>query len=135
MRFAVGALSAAVLAVIAGCGGGDNSAKNAGRDSPDQAQVVLTVLNYGRTASAAEVCPLLSKAFVDRITNGDASKCATAGGRILCPCTSERLAISTVSVNGDKAKAVATRPGGKTVTLTLVHEGGAWKIDSLDRQV
>jgi hypothetical protein len=125
------------MAVTAmGCGSSSDkgSIGKAGRDSPSTAGVVLTVLNYGRTASAKEVCPLLSKAFVNRITGGKPTKCATAGARILCPCTSEALGVSRVSLNGNKATAVATRPNGKTVTLTLVQEGPEWKIDSLDRQ-
>jgi hypothetical protein len=135
MRVGVGALVAVMVATAAGCGGdNNNSIGNNAKKSPGAAGVVLTVLNYGRTASAKEVCPFLSKGFVDRITNGHPSKCATTGDRVLCPCISETLSVSSVSVNGDKATAVASRPNGKTVKLALVKEGSDWKIDSLERQ-
>ena len=131
MRFVVGALLVAVLATASGCGGGSDSPK--GRTGPNTQGVLLTVLSYGRAASAKEACPLLSEAFAKRAGGGDAAKCATAGASAVCPCTSESLAANSITVEGDTATATATRQDGTTLKLTLVRQGADWKIDSIQR--
>jgi hypothetical protein len=132
MRFVVGALVVAVLAAASGCGGG-GSDKTAGRTGPNTQGVLLTVLSYGRAASAKEVCPLLSQDFRKRAGGGDPAKCATAGQRTLCPCVSQSLAANSISVVGDKATAKVTRSDATTLDITLVRQGPDWKIDDIKR--
>jgi hypothetical protein len=131
---ACGVVTFAVLAA-SGCGGGNgnNAEKKAARSGPDTANVVLTVLNFGRAASAKEACPLLSKGYVDRLTNGMPSKCATAAASKVCPCQSVSLATNSVTLNGDKADVIAMDPNGKTLNLKLVRQGAHWKIDAITR--
>jgi hypothetical protein len=132
MRFAVGALVVVVLAVGSGCGG--SSAKTAGTSAgPNTQGVLLTVLSYGRAASAKEVCPLLSQNFRKRTGGGDPAKCATLGRRTLCPCVSQSLATNSISVLADKATAKVTRANGTTAVITLVRQGADWKIDGIKR--
>jgi hypothetical protein len=123
------------LAVGAGCGsddGGESGAGNTTRSSPNTEGALLTVLNYGRAAQASEVCPLLSADYAKEIGGGDAKRCGTAGEDILCPCVPARLNTSSLSVNGDTATAVVSRPTGGDLTITLVLENNVWKIDKLD---
>jgi hypothetical protein len=131
MRFGVGAVLVVVLATASGCGGGSDSPK--GRTGPNTQGVLLTVLSYGRAASAKEVCPLLSADFAKRTGAGDPAKCGALGQSALCPCTSERLEANSIAVEGDTANATATRQGGTTIKLTLVRQGADWKIDSIQR--
>jgi hypothetical protein len=133
MRFAVGGLVVAVLAGASGCGSGGSSPGHtaAGAAGPNTQGVLLTVLSYGRAASAKEVCPLLSQGFQKRTGGGDPAKCAKLGQRTLCPCVSQSLQANSVSVVGDKATAKATRTDGTTLALRLVREGTDWKIDSV----
>jgi hypothetical protein len=134
------ALVAAFALAVAGCGGSDGggsggSKGTTGRTSPDTEGALLTVLSYGRAARASEVCPLLSAAYAAKIGGGDAKTCATTGTATLCPCESTPLETNSVTVAGNTATAKITRPRtGKTQTITLVREGGEWKIDKLDPQ-
>jgi hypothetical protein len=133
-------LAAAVLVGAAGCGGDDGGdagtgKTSAGRASPDTEGALLTILSYGRAAQASEVCPLLSSGYAKRIGGGDAKKCVTSGATTLCPCESTPLETNSLSVEGNKATAKVTRPRtGQSVTIILVREGDAWKIDKLDPQ-
>jgi hypothetical protein len=117
------------MASAAGCGGGSDSPK--GRTGPNTQGVLLTVLSYGRAASAKEVCPLLSADFQKRSGGGDPSKCGTAGQATLCPCQSESLEANSISVTGDNATAKVTRKNGTTLQIALVREGTGWKIDDI----
>ena len=136
-RRATAVIAAIALAAAAGCGGSDGGGGSdkptGGRSSPDTSGALLTILSYGRAASAAEVCPLLSAAYAKKIGNGDAKKCATLGETVLCPCESTPLQTSSVSVEGNTASAKVIRPRtGATVNITLVREGSDWRIDRLD---
>jgi hypothetical protein len=130
MRIAVGFLAAIVAATAMGCGGG-GSGKTKGVTGPNTEGVLITVLSYGRAASAREICPLLSQSFRKQTGGGDPAKCATTGQRTLCPCASQSLATNSIDVNGDKATAKVTRKDGTTRTIGLVREGSEWKIDSI----
>jgi hypothetical protein len=130
MRIAVGLLTAAVAATAVGCGGGGSS-KAKGVTGPNTEGVLITVLSYGRAASAKEVCPLLSQSFRKQSGGGDPAKCATVGQKTLCPCVSQSLAANSIDVTGDKATAKVTRQDGTTRTIGLVREGSEWKIDSV----
>jgi hypothetical protein len=118
-----------LVATMVGCGGGGGDSK--GVTGPNTQGVLITVLSYGRAASAKEVCPLLSDDFRKRSGGGDAAKCPTAGQRTLCPCVSQSLAANSIDVVGDKATAKVTRNDGTTRTITLVRAGADWKIDSI----
>jgi hypothetical protein len=74
---------------------------------------------------------LLSADFAKRSGGGDAKKCATLGQRTLCPCQSQSLATSSISVQGDKATAMVTRRNGTMAKIALVRVGSDWKIDSI----
>jgi hypothetical protein len=118
-----------LTSAAAGCGGGGGKVK--GVTGPNTQGVLITVLSYGRAASAKEVCPLLSQDFRKRSGGGDAAKCATVGQRTLCPCVSQSLATNSIDVVGDKATAKITRQDGTSRTITLVREGPDWKIDAI----
>jgi hypothetical protein len=135
MRSSACGLAAVALLAVAGCGGGsDKGAETkAARSGPDTANVVLTVLNFGRASSPKEACPLLSKGYVDRITKGDPTKCAAAAATTVCPCQSRALATNSVTLNGDKASVIANDPTGKALDIKLVRQGTDWKIDSIAR--
>jgi hypothetical protein len=138
-RCATAAIAALALATAAGCGGdsggGSGGKPTGGRTSPDTEGALLTIVNYGRAAQASEVCPLLSAAYAKRIGGGDVKKCATLGATVLCPCESTPLQTNSVDVSGNTATAKVVRPRtGATVTITLVREGGGWKIDKLNPQ-
>jgi hypothetical protein len=130
MRIAVGMLAAAVAATAVGCGD-SGSSKAKGVTGPNTQGVLITVLSYGRAASAKEVCPLLSQGFRKQTGGGDPAKCAAVGQRTLCPCVSQSLATNSIDVTGDKATAKVTRKDGTTRTIGLVREGSGWKIDSI----
>lgn len=125
-----------LMVAAAGCGsdsgGSASTAPKGGRASPDTQGALLTILNYGRAASAKEVCPLLSTKYRKEIGAGDAAKCGQLGQNVLCPCQSGHIDTSSLSVNGNTATASAARPGGSTIKITLVREGNEWKIDKLD---
>jgi hypothetical protein len=129
MRVRVGFLVLVAAAAGAGCGGGGDKPK--GVTGPNTQGVLLTVLSYGRASSAKEVCPLLSQDFRKKSGGGDPAKCATAGQRTLCPCVSQSLATNSIDVTGDTAKATVTRNDGTTRSISLVRQGGEWKIDSI----
>ena len=129
MRVAVGLLVVVAGVAGSGCGGGGSGTK--GRTGPNTQGVLITVLSYGRAASAKEVCPLLSQDFQKRSGGGDPAKCATVGQRTLCPCVSQSLAANSITVTGDKATAQITRADGTTRSITLVRDGAEWKIDSI----
>jgi hypothetical protein len=129
MRVAVGLL--VVVAAVAGSGCGGGSSKTKGRTGPNTAGVLLTVLSYGRAASANEVCPLLSADFRKKSGGGDPAKCATLGQKTLCPCVSQSLSTNSITVSGDNAVAKVTRVDGTIRSITLVREGADWKIDSI----
>jgi hypothetical protein len=128
VRVAVGLL-VVLTSALAGCGGGGGKVK--GVTGPGTQGVLITVLSYGRAASAKEVCPLLSQDFRTRSGGGDPAKCPTVGQRTLCPCVSQSLATNSIDVLGDKATAKVTRKDGTSRTITLVREGPDWKIDSI----
>ena len=130
MRWAVGLLVVAAATAGAGCGGGGSSNAK-GVTGPNTQGVLLTVVSYGRAASAKEVCPLLSQDFRKRSGGGNPAKCATVGQRTLCPCVSQSLATNSIDVVGDKATAKVTRKDGTTRSITLVRQGTDWKIDSI----
>ena len=130
MRVAVGLVLVAAAAAGAGCGGGGSS-KTKGVTGPNTQGVLITVLSYGRAASAKEVCPLLSPDFRKQSGGGDPAKCATVGQRTLCPCVSQSLATNSIDVVGDKATAKVTRKDGTTRSITLVRQGSDWKIDAI----
>jgi hypothetical protein len=130
MRMAVGVLVAVLAAFAVGCGS-SGSGTPKGVTGPNTQGVLITVLSYGRAASAKEVCPLLSQNFRKASGGGDPAKCATAGQRTLCPCVSQSLATNSIDVSGDKATAKVTRKDGTTRTIALVREGSEWKIDSI----
>jgi hypothetical protein len=130
MRIAGGVLAAVVAATAVGCGGGSSS-KTKGVTGPNTEGVLITVLSYGRAASAKEICPLLSQSFRKQSGGGDPAKCASVGQKTLCPCVSQSLATNSIDVNGDKASAKVTRQDGTTRTVGLVREGNGWKIDSI----
>ena len=119
-----------VSATAIGCGGG-GSKTTKGVTGPNTQGVLITVLSYGRAASAKEVCPLLSKGFQARTGGGNPAKCPSLGQKTLCPCVSQSLATNSIDVNGDKATAKVTRKDGTTRTIGLVREGSEWKIDSI----
>jgi hypothetical protein len=129
IRVAVVLLVLLTALSAAGCGGGGGKAK--GVTGPNTEGVLITVLSYGRAASAKEICPLLSQDFRKRSGGGDPAKCATVGQSTLCPCVSQSLATNSIDVVGDKATAKVTRKDGTTRTLTLVREGSDWKIDGI----
>src|SRR3954452_20225052 len=118
-----------LVATTVGCGGGSGDTK--GVTGPNTQGVLITVLSYGRAASAKEVCPLLSQDFRKKSGGGDPAKCATLGQRTLCPCVSQSIATNSIDVSGDNATAKVTRKDGTTRTITLVREGPDWKIDSI----
>src|SRR3954447_20043627 len=118
-----------LVATTVGCGGGGGDSK--GVTGPNTQGVLITVLSYGRAASAKEICPLLSQDFRTKSGGGDPAKCASVGQRTLCPCVSQSLATNSIDVTGDKATAKVTRQDGTTRTLTLVRTGPDWKIDSV----
>jgi hypothetical protein len=130
MRVAVGLLVVVAAAMGTGCGD-SGSGKAKGVTGPNTEGVLITVLSYGRAASAKEVCPLLSQDFRKKSGGGDPAKCATLGQRTLCPCASQSLAANSIDVNGDKATAKVTRADGTTRTITLVREGPEWRIDAI----
>jgi hypothetical protein len=130
MRWAVGVLVVAAATAGAGCGGGGSGGAK-GVTGPNTQGVLLTVVSYGRAASAKEVCPLLSQDFRKRSGGGNPAKCATVGQRTLCPCVSQSLATNSIDVVGDKATAKVTRKDGTTRSITLVRQGTDWKIDSI----
>jgi hypothetical protein len=129
MRVAVGLLVVVAAAAGSGCGGGGGKTK--GVTGPNTQGVLITVLSYGRAASAKEVCPLLSQNFRKKSGGGDPAKCGTVGQRTLCPCVSQSLATNSIDVVGDKATAKVTRADGTARSITLVREGPDWRIDSI----
>src|SRR3954447_13034569 len=129
VRVAVVLLVVLGSAAVAGCGGGSDKVK--GVTGPNTHGVLITVLSYGRAASAKEICPLLSQDFRKQSGGGDPAKCSTVGQRTLCPCVSQSLATNSIDVVGDKATAKVTRQDGTTRTITLVREGAEWKIDAI----
>jgi hypothetical protein len=130
MRVAVVLLVVMTAAAAVGCGGGGGGDAK-GVTGPNTQGVLITVLSYGRAASAREICPLLSQDFRTKSGGGDPAKCASVGQRTLCPCVSQSLATNSIDVTGDKATAKVTRQDGTTRTLTLVRTGPDWKIDSV----
>jgi hypothetical protein len=128
-RFAIVALAGLAMASAAGCGGSSSNPK--GATGPNTEGVLLTVLSYGRAASAKEICPLLSADFAKRAGGGDPAKCGTAGQRTLCPCQSQSLQTNSIAVTGDKATAQVTRADGTTAHISLVRQGSSWKIDDI----
>src|SRR3954454_2136247 len=99
MRMAVGFL--AIVAALSGSGCGGDSGKAKGVTGPNTQGVLISVLSYGRAASAKEICPLLSQDFRTKSGGGDPAKCASVGQRTLCPCVSQSLATNSIDVTGD----------------------------------
>jgi hypothetical protein len=137
----LGCVLAVAALATAGCGssgdggGGGGSGGVGTGATPDNQGVLLTVLNYGRAARAAEICPLLSTAYAKKIGGGDAAKCGgKLGQAALCPCVSESLAARKLTITGDTADVETTRKSGQDLKISLVREGDTWKIDKLEPQ-
>ena len=126
-RTVIGALSLAA-GLLAGCGGGDDSASGDG----DPSDTVQTFYEAFKSEDAAGICATFSDDFETVVAEGSDS-CevafqtnfdAGAGG------VPEGVEIGDASIDGDTATVDVTTPTGETNTATLIDEDG-WKIDGL----
>jgi hypothetical protein len=117
-----------------GASGASGATGPAGPRTPRAAvtRTVQTVLGPGDPRA---VCLRLTTARYVAASYGDTGGCISA--LVSQPTTT--VAVKSVQIGGDRATAVAVPKsgpnGGEQVHVTLVQEGGTWKVDSVNANV
>jgi hypothetical protein len=117
-------LLASVAMVGCGIGGG-------GSGSGDEDQIRTTIETAFTKSDPALCAQVLSESFISAFY-GTLARCrqSAASGQ-----NADRVSVSAISVDGDHATALTRASGGsaspKPVTLKLIKQSGAWKIDGV----
>ena len=127
VRFAA-CLTALALApvALAACGGGDDN--NA--SSQDENEITAAI-DKAATSGDPAACTEVQTANFTKQTSGSVESCK----RDAANTAADTIDVTTVEVNGSTATADVTFTGsgldGQSLDLTLVKEGGQWKLDSV----
>ena len=134
--FALGVIAVVVTSLgLAACGGGDDSSTSVSSADQDGITKATQALATGSDPSACT--QYATQKFVDQ-TNGPASGQAAVQScekdfRSGQGAIADSIVVSDVQVDGSTATANAKATGsvfnGQTIKLTLVKEGGTWKVD------
>jgi hypothetical protein len=114
-------------AVLAACGSSDSN--------KDEHEITDAIVQSGTTDDAANCTELETQRFVEQnqFEKGTAAidECKKPDGN-----NADSIDVSAIKVDGDKATAEAAVTGatfdGQTLQISLVKEGGKWKLDHLD---
>ena len=128
----------AVLALVAGCAPqSSTTSDSAGDFRGAQRQAAQTIEDLESAASdgnQAKICrDLLSRALAGRLASGGRA-CPATVDAALKDTDSFGLTVESVRVNGDRATArvkLETGTNDRRATISLVREGGRWRIAGL----
>lgn len=122
-RVAIGAVLA-TAALVAGCGGGDDTTSSAG--NPEDAVQAFFDATKAKDASAA--CAVLT-ADSQKLAAGQEDSCEASFDKSIDDSSiPDSIEVGDAKVDGDTAIVPATGDGEKT-EFTVVQEDGSWKID------
>jgi hypothetical protein len=128
---------AVCAALVAGCQPTSSSSKNVSTFKGEQRQVAQAVADFQSAAKSDDGNALcrddLAKAFADRLA-AQGKGCPAVVHEAIRNADSLDMTVQSVQVNGDKATARVKLETGKkdrATTLTLVREGGRWRIAGL----
>jgi hypothetical protein len=131
------AVAATGLALAAGCAPTTSSKTNLGTFRGDQRQAAQAVVDFASAANSGDeqrLCgTLLAKALATRLAAAGRG-CPAVVHEAIRDADSVDLTVQSVRVTGDRASARVKLETGKkdrTTTLTLVREGGGWRIAGL----
>ena len=134
-------MTAALLAAgvaLGGCGAASkDSASSFSGEQKKVAQAVEDLQSAGKSRDAGKICKkLLARSVVARLEAAKGAKhdCSNALGDSLDDADAFDLTVKSVKVDGTNATAVVESEAGKhdrTDTLSLVNEGGRWKLASI----
>jgi ABC-type glycerol-3-phosphate transport system substrate-binding protein len=135
-RFRLFALLAAALAtalVLAACGDDDGGG---GGSEEDEAAITETIETATSSTDASECTELQTQSFVEQTQYKRGEEAIDACTEDAGDTIADSVDVSGIEVDGDAATAQAAFTGGglngQTLTLSLVKEGDAWKLDRID---
>jgi hypothetical protein len=126
------------LLAVAGCGGGSSKttstpAKAPANDPVSVAQAYVDALGSGDYATD---CTLISKATAAQASEGGKTTCEKHFATVMKSVGSSAAdffkgaKVGAAKVKGSDATVVVTSTKGKRNQLTLVREGGRWRVQS-----
>jgi len=120
-----------VLVALAGCGAAASSAGDFEGEEARVAETVQDVQEAGTADEAQEVCDeLFARALAQRFQAGGGGDCRQEVGTAFDDADEFELTVQDVTIQGTTARARVEGDGG-TRTLTLVREGGRWRVSEL----
>ena len=126
---AIASLSAVACCTLAACGTATSVSNFKGTEH-DVAQTIANLQSHVTASEQKKVCGEdLDAALVSKL--GGAKHCEAAVKEQLVDVDNTELEVESVTVSGETATALTKSTfGGKKVkrTVSLVHEGGKWKI-------
>jgi len=130
------ALLAGAALTLSACGQTQkDSAKDFQGDQKAVAQTIEDLQSASRKNNEGKICTdLLAPTLVAKIKTASKGTCEKVLKTALTDVDSYELQVKKVAVDGNTATATITSDTGKgerTDTLTLVKDGGAWKIATL----
>jgi predicted flavoprotein YhiN len=123
---------ALAAAALAACGGSSSSSS---ASSADQKQITDAIVTSGSTDNPANCTELETQRFVEQNEGetGQAALDACRKGKN----HADSIVVTNVNVDGGSATADAAITGsafgGQKVQISLVKDGGQWKLDHLDK--
>jgi hypothetical protein len=123
--FALGVGAFVALALVA-CGSSGNSA--------DEDQITAAIIRAATSGDPAVCTELQTQRFTEETSGGAKGAAAVRSCQKDASNTAaQKVEVTDVSVDGDtataKAKATGSIFNGQTLDITLVKEGGQWKLD------
>ncbi len=119
------------LLALTGCGAAASSAGDFEGEEARVAETVEDVQEAGTADEAQRVCDeLLARALVQRFEAGGGGDCRQEVGTAFDDADEFELTVQDVTIQGTTARARVEAEGGNR-TLTLVREGGRWRVSEL----
>ena len=124
-------LLALLLVPALACSGAAASTGDFEGEEREVAQTIEDVQAAGQAGDEEELCnELFAEALVQRLQAGSAN-CRAELGSALDDADGYDLDVQDVTVQGGRATARVEVEGGAARTLTLVREGGRWRVSEL----
>ena len=135
MPFVIPSLLALTLAAtLAGCGG-DTGSKSPPALQPQQASVIATIDRLQAAARRGEgerICAqIFTRRLAESIEGAARGSCARTIGRSLFSPNMTLTVGRSIRLDGNRAVANVSEQDGTVSTLSLVEQGGDWRIDSV----
>lgn len=124
---AIVAAMALAPVVLAACGSSGNS---------DDEKQISAAIDAAATSGEASACTeVQTQKFTEQTSGGTGADAVKSCEKDAADSASDTVEVSNIEVDGDTATAEATFGGGfidgQTLTIDLVKDGDAWKLDEL----